>query len=662
MSVRQSQPRLKLKKALSIRRLFAFLAPRAYTAIIFGALFCTLMVKLFHSLRCGLLSQYFNWIFSDISVLLGVEIFLAGICYRWPHRWVIRSATFFAALVCIWSVINAGWLIRTGTQVLPTVLLPLLRDPLNSLSIIGVNLAVTPRATVALLAPSAIALVFFFRVMAKPLPPNYDNQRFAKKVVVTLAIIIVAVLFRGIMAYGGSPHIASVRMRYNAQYKGVVSLFRRRFEESMRKIPYFDQVQLTLKPKQTRHNVLVVVLEGVQYRYTSLAQDANGPPDVNNPTPFIAQLASQGVEFVNARSSVTHTTKALFSLFTGQFPSASEDLAEAVPAQKPYASVAMALRDKLGYRTAFFQSAKGNFESRPGLVYNLGFDEFWSRDDLPNTDAYLGYLSCDEFVMLKYIIEWVRESDNPFFLTALCSVTHDPYKVPEWFGEPADEPIDCYKQAINYTDGFIKALYEEIEKLGLADDTIFCIIGDHGEAFGEHGLLGHERIVFEEALHIPFCIRAPSLVEPGTKVTEAVSSVDLTPTLLGLLGFETRENGYDGVDVLAGPLQARKVRFSGWMHEGPAGYVEGDHKYSFNPTTKILSVYDLRTDPFETTRIELPEEHAQAIAEEIAAWRKNSVFQLDRKQPGEIRLYNRWICRWTNRVFLRSQYLSLGEN
>jgi phosphoglycerol transferase MdoB-like AlkP superfamily enzyme len=44
----------------------------------------------------------------------------------------------------------------------------------------------------------------------------------------------------------------------------------------------------------------------------------------------------------------------------------------------------------LNFRTAFFQSAKGSFEARPGLVYNLGFDKFWARDDLNDPNAFLG--------------------------------------------------------------------------------------------------------------------------------------------------------------------------------------------------------------------------------------------------------------------------------
>lgn len=157
------------------KRLYDFLAPRAYSAIILGALFCTLAVKLFQSLRLSRLSEYPGWIFSDIAVLLGIDIVLSAVCFFRARRWVIRSATIFAAVLCTWSVMNAGWLIRTGTQILPTVLLPLFRDPLNSLGIIGANLIEMPAAAILLLAPSAAALAFFFVVLARPVPPPYSR-------------------------------------------------------------------------------------------------------------------------------------------------------------------------------------------------------------------------------------------------------------------------------------------------------------------------------------------------------------------------------------------------------------------------------------------------------------------------------------------------------
>ncbi|MFH1718291.1 MAG: LTA synthase family protein [Planctomycetota bacterium] len=614
----------------------------------FAALFCTLVVKFFHAWRYDLTSEYFGWILADISVLLAVELVLSIICFRCPSKWVTRSATIVAAVVCTWSVMNAGWLIRTGTQILPRVLLPVVRAPVNSLCIVGVNLAKMPIAAVILLAPSALALGFFFFALARPSLRLRVRKRFIALSILSVVVILSAVIARPVVAKRGSSQVTSVGLRYNSQLRAVMSLVLpsyRRIPEPRREVPSSDQVEISLSPGgRIEQNVVLVILEGIQHRYTSLA---DGKCDL---TPYLASLAEEGMEFANTRSSLTHTTKALFALLSGRFPSASQDIAEAVPVRKPYASIATILRDKFNYRTAFFQSAMGSFESRPGLVHNLGYDKFWARDDCPDPNSFVGYLACDEFAMLGPIADWIKTCREPFFLTVLCSVTHDPYEVPAWFGTEAKEPLERYQEAIFYTDKFLAALDVELARLNLTDKTILCVVGDHGEAFGEHGLLGHERIGFEEVLRIPFCIRAPFLLEAGRKVTCPVSSVDLAPTLLGLLGFQAETGGFDGVDVLGPVPEERKVYFSGWMQEGPAGFVMGNRKFIYNPTDKTACMYDLAADPMERERVELPDGQSQQVAQDIISWREGTVFRLNQQKAGKTVLYDHWLCRWTNRV------------
>ncbi len=626
---------------------YNLLAPRAYSIIMLGALFCTLTVKLFNSLRNNLLGEYLGWILIDISFLLAVEVILSLICYWQPKKWVLRATTIVAALICTWAVMNAGWLIRTGTQILPRVLLPLLRAPLHTLSIIGVNLSEMPLTAFILLGPSAVALTFFFFVLANPAPPNYNRKRFFIRVVITLAVIVSSLLARGTFSKSSNPQVASLGLKYNCHLRAIQSFIASDGNQSLvpvRKLPDLKELRIKRSPRQLDRNVVVVVLEGIQYQYTSLSDS------LNNLTPYLANLTRQGVEFTNARSSLTHTTKALFALLTGWFSSASQDIAETVPVDEPYPGIVAVLGGKGEYRTAFFQSALGNFESRPGLIYNLGFDKFWARDDMNDPNSFLGYLASDEFTMLEPITEWIKSDERPFFLTVLCSVTHDPYEVPQWFDTPAREPVDRYRQTITYIDSFIAALDVEIARLGLTNDTIFCVVGDHGEAFGEHGQHGHALIAFDEVLRVPFCLRAPFLVEPGTKVGKLVSSVDLTPTLLGLLGFETEKVGFDGIDVLGFVPDDRRVYFSGWMQEGPSGFVQGGRKFVYNPADGTACVYDVLKDPLELNRKELSVSKAERIADEILTWRKSTILQINQQRRGRKLLFDRWLCRWTNRV------------
>ncbi|MBN1361072.1 MAG: LTA synthase family protein [Sedimentisphaerales bacterium] len=646
------------------RGLYRAMAPRAHSVLIFAALFCSLAVKLHHADQHDVVHEYPAWILTDIAVLVTIELVLAVACFRWPKKWVLRTATGLAAVVCTWSVMNAGWVIGTGTQILPMELSPLFRDPSDILRLLAKKIASRPAAASVLLVPSAVALAFFFSVMARPVPPKFERKAFAVKVAASIAVILVALLGHAAARTLGSPHIAAAGLYYNCQSRAVLAFLLPRyrhiakedFENATRSFPRADEVEIAFEREPLRQNVVIIVLESVQYARTSLADtQADGAGlmcgATGGPTPYLRRLAAQGAWFTQMRSTVTHTTKALFALLTGRVPSACQDISETIPTTTPYASLATILGDGLGYRTAFFQSAKGTFEARPGLVHNLGFDEFRAREDVAEPDAFLGYLACDEFALLGPIVEWMKADDSkPFLFVMMCSATHDPYELPAWFGAMAPTPALRYEQTITYTDRFLEALDVEMARLGLTDNTVFCVIGDHGEAFGEHHIQGHERVAYEEVLHVPWCVRAPLLIEPGTRINVPVSSVDLTPTILSLLGLDTEPFGFEGADALAPPPADRKLFFSGWMQQGPAGFLVDDSKFVYDPEQGAVSLFRLRTDPLELSGFELPEHFAQQVSDEIVNWRKGTIFKLHQEPSGQKLLYDTWLCKWSGRI------------
>lgn len=623
-----------------------------------GAIFCTLLVKFYWACYLGRVSEYFSWISSDLIVLLGLEFILSFLTFFWPRKIILRITLLTAAAVCTWSVLNAGWLLATGTQILPAVLMPLFRDPVNRLAIISHHLLLRPLVAVSLLGPSAVALVFFFTVLARPLYHRLSTKLLLAKAIAYCTLITITFLTVGTSAAKNTPKTMEyAELRYNSQLKAITSFFSKDsktaektdYSAARRKIPAYDEIEISLSGsavKQKPKNVIIVILEGLAYKQTSLYNRAL------NLTPYLRKLADEGASFENTRAPVTHTTKALFSILTGRFPSVSQDFVEAVPAEKNYAGLATILRDKLGYRTAFFQSALGSFEARPGLVSNLGFGTFRAREYLDDPNKYLGYLASDEFALIEPVTDWLqRDNDKPFFLTLLLSVTHDPYEVPEWFGSNAGKnPLERYRQTIRYTDSFIKALDEQLARLNLSEDTIFCIVGDHGEAFGEHGRFGHARIPFDEGLRIVWLMRAPGLITAGKKITTPASSIDVTPTILSALGFDIASAGFDGTDMLNSNGKSRKLFFSAWINQAPAGFVQGDKKYIYDPTNDIVVVYDLRSDPDELSPTEITGNLSIEIASEITDWRNSCIIPL--AVPGQMRqkrLFDKWLCRWKNR-------------
>jgi phosphoglycerol transferase MdoB-like AlkP superfamily enzyme len=632
-------------------KVYSFLSSRAFSVLIFAALWCNLSAKFYRSIALHTFSDYFGWILSDVAVLLAIEAAFSFIYFKWSKRWVFRALTIFSAIICTWSVINAAWLIRTGTQILPSVLLPLFRDPLNSLGIVIVNLARMPVFALLLLVPSGIALTFLFVSLAWPKIAVTQKKQFFNKTLFVLLIIFVSVLTKSAIAYKDQD-IVTKGLYYNCHLKAVTSLVsfksngfeEKDFADFKRRIPFYDEVQLE-KSGSDKPNIVIIILEGIQHNYTSLAKN-------NDLTPYLTKLAAEGVEFSNTRANVTHTTKALFSLHTGLYPGVYQDTAETVIAQKPYISLASILRNELGYRTAFFQSAKGNFECRPGLVHNLGFEKFWSRENLDDPNHFVGYLGSDEFAMLEPMTKWIKSKKEPFLMTVMCSVTHDPYELPKSFDDQSKRHVERYKQTIAYTDGFIKALDTELAELGIKDDTIFCVIGDHGEAFGEHGFWGHERIAFEEALRIPWVLRPPVGVKiEKKKITENASSIDLTPTILSLLDFNLKFCDFDGINMLAQNHENRKVYFSGWVNQCPAGFVEEQKKYIYDPTVDEVFCYDLGRDPNEISPVELKEQEAQQVSVQIDKWRLSTIFQVNQIVVEKV-IFDSWLCESEDRVGL----------
>jgi hypothetical protein len=73
---------------------------------------------------------------------------------------------------------------------------------------------------------------------------------------------------------------------------------------------------------------------------------------------------------------------------------------------------------------------------------------------------------------------------------------------------------------------------------GVYDETLLIIIGDHGEAFGEHDLYSHGHLPYDVVMQVPMVVKLPNNAYQGTKVSQLVSLLDIPPTLLAYTGVE----------------------------------------------------------------------------------------------------------------------------
>jgi hypothetical protein len=384
-----------------------------------------------------------------------------------------------------------------------------------------------------------------------------------------------------------------------------------------------------------RPNVVIVMLESVSHVTTSLADESLGT------TPVLARLAAEGAEFVTTRVPVAQTNKAFWTAFTGSLPDLEPDYAESVLVDRPYESIASILAAR-GYRSGFFEMSKGSFECAPGLFSNLGFDWAWFRENLNDESAYLGYMNGDDFRMLDPMFTWVDESSDPFLLTMITTVSHDPYVLPDWYEAPAVEtPFERYLQTIKFTDDFLGRVIDELAQRDMLEDTIVCVIGDHGDGFRPESKRGRWA-PFEEVIRVPWVIRWPEGVAAGQRIETASSQLDVTPTLLSIMGADVSAAGFDGIDVLADPDAERRFFFSTWYRDSPFGFVEGTRKVVHWPPTNTVFEYDLAADPGERTPRTLEGAAKDEVIDAIRVWQASSVLDIPARRFREGVKYDHW--------------------
>jgi iduronate 2-sulfatase len=98
------------------------------------------------------------------------------------------------------------------------------------------------------------------------------------------------------------------------------------------------------------------------------------------------------------------------------------------------------------------------------------------------------------------------------------------------------ELIHGYHAAVSYMDAQLGRVTAELKRLGLAENTLIVLWGDHGWHLGDHGQWC-KHTNYEEAARIPFVVVAPGVARPGSRTTALVESVDLYPTLAELAGL-----------------------------------------------------------------------------------------------------------------------------
>jgi len=382
-------------------------------------------------------------------------------------------------------------------------------------------------------------------------------------------------------------------------------------------------------------------------------------------TPALDALAASGVRFQQARSTAPWTKPAVASIFTGLHPSAHG--ANRVKSSLPESARTLAerLRDA-GYRTAGVVS----HDVLRGINgFAQGFDRYL-EDEAGGHDHVSTQGVTREAIAL---LDELAAQDAPFFLFVHYFDPHYNYLRHPEFGFAAaragrldgTQPLvslrklgdglsasevgllrDLYDEEIRFTDEGIGRLLQHLADLSLAQRTVVAATADHGEAFLEHGWLGHTRDLYDVLLRVPLILRAPG-VAPRV-VEQPVSMVSLLPTLLELLG-QPPDDTLQGASL--GPL------LRGERLPEQALYAEVDFLPVFDPAKRAakqaivaggfklirdeqsgrFELYDLAADPGE--RRDLAASQPQRVQrmrkqlEQVAADARRGALPLHDREP-----------------------------
>jgi arylsulfatase A-like enzyme len=181
-----------------------------------------------------------------------------------------------------------------------------------------------------------------------------------------------------------------------------------------------------------------------------------------------------------------------------------------------------------------------------------------------------------------------------------------------------------YRAGVEYLDDDLASLFEGLRARGLWDDALIVVTSDHGEEFREHGRFLHVQ-PYVENLAVPLLMKLPGDALAGTRVAPVVQSIDIMPTILELVG--ERPAGVRGlalqgrslVPLLHGqePDGAPPALGSDRRNRQKYALRSGDHSFVYDFGSGSGELYDLRSDPGETTDVSAqePEFSASMLAE-----------------------------------------------
>jgi phosphoglycerol transferase MdoB-like AlkP superfamily enzyme len=265
----------------------------------------------------------------------------------------------------------------------------------------------------------------------------------------------------------------------------------------------------------------------------------------NTLTPEMDRLATtEGFLFDHIYASGNRTVRGMEGVLSGFPPMPGDSIVHRDRSENVETIARVLERD--GYNTMFLYGGHAMFDNmKPYLVAN-GFDQIVDEKDFSNPSFANVWGVADED-LYKGAIEQFRalsQTNKPFFATILSVSNHKPYTYPT--GRIPENPNGTRKNVVKYTDWCLGQFFKMAKQESFWTNTIFVVVADHGaRVYGSQDIP-----IF--SYEIPIVILGPAVVQKPERIRALGNSLDVSPTILGLIG-RPYETMFFGRDLLHDP-------------------------------------------------------------------------------------------------------------
>ncbi|MFS0861201.1 LTA synthase family protein [Fredinandcohnia sp. 179-A 10B2 NHS] len=223
---------------------------------------------------------------------------------------------------------------------------------------------------------------------------------------------------------------------------------------------------------------------------------------------------------------------------------------------------APAILGQQGYTSAVFHGNSGSFWNRNEIYKSFGYDHFFDSSYYDMNPEDLAEYGLMDKPFYEQSFELLKTLQQPFYTKFITVTHHYPYLLDEEDAtiDPhttGDRSVDRYFQTARYADEALEQFFTDLKESGLYDNSIIVMYGDHYGISENHNramtqVLEKEEITaFDNASlqRVPLFIRVPGM-EGGVN-HEYGGQIDLLPTLLHLLGTDTKDYVQFGTDLLS---------------------------------------------------------------------------------------------------------------